>query len=221
MEAGPEVSFTEMVRLQDTVADAIRTDPDVAGVVSIVGVSALNTTPNAGHLKITLKPRDAAQGQRHRRHRPAARRRSAPSPASPSTSSRCRTCRSARASAGRSTSTRWSAATRRTWRPGRPSLAEHAASPRRCCARWSRRPRRAACAPWCSVDRETAGRLGVSMQAINDALNDAFGQRQISTIYAQANQYRVVLEAMPQYQSDPAALSRLYVPASRRRAGAA
>ena len=71
------------------------------------------------------------------------------------------------------------------------------------------------------VDRETAGRLGVSMQAINDALNDAFGQRQISTIYAQANQYRVVLEAAPQYQSDPAALSRIYVPGHRRRAGAA
>ena len=45
------------------------------------------------------------------------------------------------------------------------------------------------------VDREKAGRLGVSMQAINDTLNDAFGQRQISTIYAQANQYRVILEA--------------------------
>jgi multidrug efflux pump len=52
------------------------------------------------------------------------------------------------------------------------------------------------------------------MQAINDALNDAFGQRQISTIYAQANQYRVVLEAMPQYQNDPSALGRLYVPAA-------
>ena len=64
------------------------------------------------------------------------------------------------------------------------------------------------------VDRETAGRLGVSMQAINDALNDAFGQRQISTIYAQANQYRVVLEAMQQYQNDPSALSRVYVPSS-------
>ena len=46
------------------------------------------------------------------------------------------------------------------------------------------------------LDRDTAGRLGVSMQALNDALNDAFGQRQISTIYAQSNQYRVVLEAM-------------------------
>ena len=61
------------------------------------------------------------------------------------------------------------------------------------------------------VDRETAGRLGVSMQAINDTLNDAFGQRQISTIYSQANQYRVILEAQPRYQQDPAALAKLYV----------
>jgi multidrug efflux pump len=61
------------------------------------------------------------------------------------------------------------------------------------------------------VDRETAGRLGVSMQSINDTLNDAFGQRQISTIYSQANQYRVILEAQPQFQQDPAALAKLYV----------
>ena len=64
------------------------------------------------------------------------------------------------------------------------------------------------------VDREKAGRLGVSMQLVNDTLNDAFGQRQISTIYGQANQYRVILEAKPEYQRDPASLSKLYVPAS-------
>jgi multidrug efflux pump len=64
------------------------------------------------------------------------------------------------------------------------------------------------------VDRPTAGRLGVSMQTIVDTLDDAFGQRQISTIYAQANQYRVILEATAQYQSDPNSLSKLYVPAA-------
>ena len=64
------------------------------------------------------------------------------------------------------------------------------------------------------VDREVAGRLGVSMQAVTDALNDAFGQRQISTIYEQSNQYRVVLEAMPRYQLDPSTLDTLYVGAS-------
>ena len=65
-----------------------------------------------------------------------------------------------------------------------------------------------------NVDRVTAGRLGVTMQAVNDALSNAFGQRQVSTIYAQANQYRVVLEAAPEYRSDPSRLNRLYVPSS-------
>jgi multidrug efflux pump len=64
------------------------------------------------------------------------------------------------------------------------------------------------------VDREKAGRLGINMQVINDTLNDAFGQRQISTIYGQANQYRVILEAAPQYQRDPSALQKIYVPAN-------
>jgi len=52
------------------------------------------------------------------------------------------------------------------------------------------------------------------VQTVVDTLSDAFGQRQISTIYGQANQYRVILEAMPDYQNDPASLAKLYVPAS-------
>ncbi|MGA8315028.1 MAG: efflux RND transporter permease subunit, partial [Bradyrhizobium sp.] len=62
------------------------------------------------------------------------------------------------------------------------------------------------------IDRARAGQLGVSLQAITDTLNDAFAQRQISTIYGQANQYRVVLEALPMYQRDPSILSKLYLP---------
>jgi multidrug efflux pump len=65
-----------------------------------------------------------------------------------------------------------------------------------------------------TVDRQRAGQLGVSVQAVNDTLNDAFAQRQISTIFGQANQYRVVLEALPEYQRDPSVLSKL---APRRR----
>ena len=61
------------------------------------------------------------------------------------------------------------------------------------------------------VDRQKAGRLGVSLQQIVDLLNDSFGQRQISTIYAQANQYRVVLESQPRYRDEPADLQRLFV----------
>jgi multidrug efflux pump len=62
------------------------------------------------------------------------------------------------------------------------------------------------------IDRELAARLGVGMQVINDTLNDAYGQRQISTIYGQSNQYRVILEAAPRFQLDPNSLTKLYVP---------
>ncbi len=63
-----------------------------------------------------------------------------------------------------------------------------------------------------TTDRVIAGRLGVTMQAMNDTLYDAFGQRQVSTIYGQSNQYRVVLEVDPKYQKDIAALGSIYVP---------
>ena len=63
-----------------------------------------------------------------------------------------------------------------------------------------------------NVDRDAAMRLGVSMQAVEDTLYDAFGQRQISTIFGQANQYRVVLEADPSWQADPNSLRLLRVP---------
>ena len=64
------------------------------------------------------------------------------------------------------------------------------------------------------VDRDAAMRLGVSMQNVQDVLYDSFGQRQISTIFAQANQYRVVLEADPAWQRDPSSLLTLRIPSS-------
>jgi len=61
------------------------------------------------------------------------------------------------------------------------------------------------------IDRDTASRLGVSPQDIDNALYDAFGQRQVSTIYRQLNQYHVVMEVAPQYQTSPEALQAVYV----------
>src|SRR6185437_14468021 len=61
------------------------------------------------------------------------------------------------------------------------------------------------------VDRDAAARLNVPMQNVQDTLYDAFGQRQISTIFAQSNQYRVVLQADPQFLTGPGALDQLYV----------
>jgi multidrug efflux pump len=61
------------------------------------------------------------------------------------------------------------------------------------------------------IDRDTASRLGITPQAIDDTLYDAFGQRQVATIFTQLNQYHVVLELDPQFQLDTGALRHLYV----------
>ena len=80
-EAGTEVSFAEMQRLQKLVADKIRQDPDVTGVVSVVGVSPLNATPNAGRLVDHAQPARRAQGGGRRDHRADEGARSPTSPA--------------------------------------------------------------------------------------------------------------------------------------------
>ncbi len=64
------------------------------------------------------------------------------------------------------------------------------------------------------IDRDTASRLGILPQAIDDTLYDAFGQRQVSTIFTQLNQYHVVLEVNPAYQQNPDALKSIYVHSS-------
>jgi HAE1 family hydrophobic/amphiphilic exporter-1 len=64
------------------------------------------------------------------------------------------------------------------------------------------------------IDRDRAQSLGISAQQVQDALFSAYGQRQVSTIYAPANQYLVLLEVSPQYQRTPEALSKLYVRSS-------
>ena len=61
------------------------------------------------------------------------------------------------------------------------------------------------------VDRDTASRLGVQSQQIDETLYDAFGQRQVSTIYTQLNQYHIVMEIDPAYQKSPDAVQSLYV----------
>ena len=61
------------------------------------------------------------------------------------------------------------------------------------------------------IDRVTASRLGIAPSTIDNTLYDAFGQRQISTMYTQVNQYHVVLESEPQFQKDPNKLNKLYI----------
>jgi multidrug efflux pump len=66
-------------------------------------------------------------------------------------------------------------------------------------------------ATWLVIDRQMASRLGITPQAIDDTLYDAFGQRQIATLFTQLNQYHLVLEALPEFQRNPDKLQDIYV----------
>ena len=61
------------------------------------------------------------------------------------------------------------------------------------------------------IDRVTASRMGITPQAVDQALYDAFGQRQVSTLYTQLNQYHIILETQPNFQKGPAKLQDIYV----------
>lgn len=64
---------------------------------------------------------------------------------------------------------------------------------------------------WVEIDRDAASRLGITVSAIDEVLYDAYGQRLISTIFTQSNQYRVVLEVEPQFGNGPASVERLHI----------
>lgn len=210
LEGGPDASFAEMDRLQAAATDAIRKNPAVEGVVSIIGVSAVNATPNAGNLKVTLKPRE----QRSSNINEVIAQLQQATSQTPGLTVFFQAVQDIQIS------TKVSRAQYQYTLVGSDAAEVSAWSTKlveelrksRVLREVVSEAQDGGLRALVSVDRETAGRLGISMQAINDALNDAFGQRQISTIYGQANQYRVVLEAMAQYQSDPSALSRVYVP---------
>jgi multidrug efflux pump len=210
MEGGEDVSFTEMQRLRGVVETAIRQDPDVVGVVSVVGVTPLNATPNVGRLAITLRPRD----QRKETVAPIIdrlKRLVAPVPGvtvffQPVQEIQIST-RMSRAQF-QYTLTGADAKDVGDWADRLATQLQSSNVLRDVASEAQDDGLRMNIV----VDRELAGRLGVSLQMVNDTLNDAFGQRQIATIYAQSNQYRIVLEAMPHYQLDPSSLSKLYVP---------
>src|SRR6187399_3473755 len=218
-EAGTDVSFTEMQRRQRLVEDAIRTDPDVTGVVSVIGVSPINATPNAGRLAISLKPRDERRAHideivtRLKRAVAGVAGMTVYFQATQDIQIATRVSRAqyqyTLVSTDRDEVIEWADKLVRGLR-GNRALREVASEAQEGGPRVR-----------VDVDREQAGRLGVSMQSVTDTLNDAFGQRQISTIYGQANQYRVILEAKPEYQNNPAALSKIYIPASAASTGTA
>lgn len=210
VEAPQDVSFSRMSALQGEAAEIIARDPAVVSVASVVGAGTVNVAQNTGRITAVLLPREErteSVQQVADRLAPVLARLPGivtwPQPVQdiqigtrPSTTQY------------QYTLTDVSAETLAAWAPrvlealrALPELRDVASDQREQGLRIA-----------LDVDRVRAARLGVTMQAINDTLYDAFGQRQISTIYAQNNQYRVVLEVDPRMARDPAVIGSLRVP---------
>ena len=209
-EAGADVSFAEMTARQSRAAEIIQADPDVVGVVSVIGAGSVNPTTNVGRLVMTLKPR----GERKDDIAVVIARLKQRTSTIPGMTIYFQPVQDVQISTQSSRSqyqytlTGTDAAEVSLWSNRLVAELRRDALFRDVSSEAQEGGLRAAL----DINRQRAGQLGVSLQAVNDTLNDAFAQRQISTIYGQANQYRVVLEALPMYQRDPSILSKLYLP---------
>ncbi len=208
-EAPPDVSFESMMARQRRLAEAVMADPDVTTVSSFIGADGTNATTNSGRLSIALKPRDERRaGVAEIIERLKARLASVEGIAvylQPVQDLQI----DSRISRTQYQYTLEDADMEElsTWAPrvlaklqALPQLRDVASD-----------QQTAGLQLKLTIDRDTAARMGIQPQAIDDALYDAFGQRQVSTIFTQLNQYRVILEVKPEFQTNPAALNHIYV----------
>jgi multidrug efflux pump len=211
-EAAPDISFPAIAELQERVARIIRDDPAVVGVSSSVGSSGFGASSvNQGRLFISLKTGEGREPSMMVIQR---LRRQLANVAGIRTFMFLAQDMRAGARSGRGTYqfTLWS-----------PDLTDIEVWLPRVLAKLRSLPglqdvstdrEQGGLQAKVEVDRSAASRLGVRMQDVDDALNNAFSQRQISTIYTQRNQYRVVLDVAPEDRNDPEDLTRIYVPAT-------
>ncbi len=208
-EASQQVSFPAMAERQREVARAILEDPAVESLASFIGVDATNPVLNSGRMLVNLKPkgkRDAdAAGVGRRLEERLARELGTAIYAQPVQDLTIET-RTSRAqyqvtleSANPEELAHW--APRFVDELRRMSEVTSVASDLQS----------GGLQAYLDIDRSTAGRLGITPAAIDNALYDAFGQRLVSTIFTASNQYRVVLEAAPELQQGPQALASIYV----------
>ena len=209
-EAGQSVSFPAMAERQQAVAEVVLKDPAVAGLSSFIGVDGTNATLNTGRMMISLKPlaeRDASASQVIRRLGPELEKLAGITLYMQPVQDLSIEDRVARTQYQFSLQSPDGAALAE-WIPrlverlrARPELADVASD-----------LQDKGLQAWVEIDRNAAGRLGVSTAAIDNALYNAYGQRLVSTIFTQTTQYRVVLEVERQFRSGPAAMANLYVP---------
>ncbi len=211
-EATESISYAAMADRQQALAAAILEDPDVLSLSSFIGVDGNNVTLNSGRFLINLKPR----GERSTNVADAIRRLRAETAdiagitlymqpvqdlTLDNTVSRTQyqfTLESA------------DAAVLSTWTPQllaalrqQPELADVVSN-----------QEDNGLAAYITIDRDSAARLGISVGTVDNALYDAFGQRIVSTIFTQSNQYRVIMEADPAYYRSVDSLASIYVPSA-------
>lgn len=212
LEAAPDVSFNEMARLQSEAAKIIKQDPDVLALTSVVGIGTLNPTGNIAHLNASLKAKD----QRTAGASEIAKRLEQAAKSVPGITLYAQAVQDIQIST-RTTRAQYQYSLTGTNEAAVNQWAAKLVDQLRGSGQFgavASENQLGGLRAQISIDRDKAGRFGVSMQAIDDTLNDAFGQRQVSTIYAQANQYRVILEASPQDQRDVTALGKIHVSGS-------
>ncbi|MFY9584817.1 MAG: multidrug efflux RND transporter permease subunit [Candidatus Acidiferrales bacterium] len=211
-EAPESVSFASMAERQQTLARAILKDPDVVSLSSFIGIDGTNTTPNSGRIQINLKPRD----QRNATASEIIRRLQLGLAKIEGVTLYMQPVQDLTVE-DRISRTQYQYSIEdadiqelNEWAP--KLLAKLRALPELLDVASDQQNRglRADLV----IDRDTASRLGILPQTIDDTLYDAFGQRQISTIFTQLNQYHVVLEVDPRFRQNPDALKDIYVRSS-------
>jgi multidrug efflux pump len=208
-EASPDASFTRMMDRQRALADVVLQDLDVAAVASFIGADGTNPTTNSGRLNITLKPhgdRKADAAEIIARLQPRLMQVEGVQLFLQPVQDLTIETRTSRTQyqytledADAKELTEWGpkmVEKLRTLPQLRDVTSDLLSS---------------GLQETLIIDRDSAARLGILPQTIDDTLYDAFGQRQVSTIFTQLNQYRVILEVQPQDQQDPAALRRIYL----------
>ena len=211
-DAPQTVSFTAMAQRQQALAQVILKDPAVDSLSSFIGIDGVNTTPNSGRIQINLKPRN----QRKETASEIIRRLQLQlanvegitlymQPVQDLTVedrvSRTQFQYSLEAA---------DATDLNTWVPRLMQKLQALPQLRDVANDQLTNGLKADLV----IDRDTASRLGILPQAIDDTLYDAFGQRQVSTIFTQLNQYHVILEANPSFQQSPDDLKNIYVHSS-------
>ena len=212
-EASQATSFGAMGERQQLMAEQILKDPAVASLSSFIGVDGANTTLNAGRLLINLKPK-AERDVASRNISNVIRRITEATRSVPGVELFLQPVQDL-------TIEDRIAKTQYQFLLSSPNIEELNASTVQLLERLRKLPQLAdvtsdlqdkGLQAYVEIDRAAAGRLGVTVAGIDNALYNAFGQRLISTIFTQSNQYRVVLEVAPEYKVGPQSLINLFVP---------